>query len=106
MRVRFMRIILFFDLPMESSLHIKNYTRFRKFLIKEGFIMMQKSVYSKLVLNASSAKLEIKKIKSYVPDDGFIQILTVTEKQFASIENLSGKMTTNQIDTTERVLFL
>ena len=53
MRYRFMRILVFFDLPTETSKDRKIYSRFRKFLIKEGFIMMQESVYSKLALNNS-----------------------------------------------------
>ena len=46
-----MRILVFFDLPTETSKDRKIYSKFRKFLIKEGFIMMQESVYSKLALN-------------------------------------------------------
>ena len=53
MRYRFMRMLVFFDLPTETSKDRKIYSRFRKFLIKEGFIMMQESVYSKLTLNNS-----------------------------------------------------
>ena len=51
MNNKFMRIMVFFDLPMETSRDRKEYTIFHKFLIKSGFIMMQKSVYSKLVIN-------------------------------------------------------
>ena len=46
-----MRVMVFFDLPVESTPQRKEYSKFRKFLLKEGFIMMQKSVYSKVTLN-------------------------------------------------------
>ena len=49
MSYRFMRIIVFFDLPTETALDRKNYTKFRKFLIKDGFIMLQYSVYTSRV---------------------------------------------------------
>ena len=48
-----MRVIVFFDLPVETSLDRRNYSKFRKLLINEGFIMMQESVYTKLTLNNS-----------------------------------------------------
>ena len=67
MRYRFMRILVFFDLPTETAKDRKNYSQFRKFLIKEGFIMMQESVYAKLVLNNSitnSIKDKISKNKT------------------------------------------
>ena len=53
MSYRYMRVIVFFDLPVETSLDRRNYSKFRKLLINEGFIMMQESVYTKLTLNNS-----------------------------------------------------
>ena len=48
-----MRLILFFDLPSVDSKDLVEYRNFRRFLIKNGFIMMQESVYSKLVTTGS-----------------------------------------------------
>ena len=48
-----MRIIVFFDLPTDTAKDRKVYSKFRKMLINEGFIMMQESVYSKIALNNS-----------------------------------------------------
>ena len=81
-----MRILVFFDLPTETAKDRKNYSQFRKFLIKEGFIMMQESVYAKLVLN-NSIKNSIKdKIIKNKPQKGIVQMLIITEKQFNSME--------------------
>lgn len=49
MSYRFMRIIVMFDLPVVTSAERQEYTKFRKFLLKSGFIMMQESVYTKIV---------------------------------------------------------
>ena len=57
-----MRILVMFDLPMETSEERRNYRKFRKNLIKNGFIMMQESVYVKLVMNQGSADLVVKNI--------------------------------------------
>ena len=51
MSYRYMRMILFFDLPTETSQERREYTRFRKYLLKSGFMMMQESVYCKIALN-------------------------------------------------------
>ena len=46
-----MRTIVFFDLPNIYHKDKRNYQLFHKFLINEGYIMLQESVYSKLALN-------------------------------------------------------
>lgn len=86
MRYRFMRILVFFDLPTEMAKDRKNYSQFRKFLIKEGFIMMQESVYAKLVLNNSITNSIKDKISKNKPQKGIVQMLIITEKQFNSME--------------------
>ena len=86
MRYRFMRILVFFDLPTETAKGRKNYSQFRKFLIKEGFIMMQESVYAKLVLNNSITNSIKDKISKNKPQKGIVQMLIITEKQFNSME--------------------
>lgn len=86
MRYRFMRVLVFFDLPTETAKDRKNYSQFRKFLIKEGFIMMQESVYVKLVLNKSVINTIKEKISKNKPQKGIVQMLIITEKQFNSME--------------------
>lgn len=81
-----MRILVFFDLPTETSKDRKIYSRFRKFLIKEGVIMMQESVYSKLALNNSITNAIRDKIEKNKPPKGIVQMLVITEKQFSSME--------------------
>lgn len=81
-----MRILIFFDLPTETARDRKIYSKFRKFLIKEGFIMMQESVYVKLTLNNSITNAIKEKIQKNKPSRGIVQMLVITEKQFNSME--------------------
>ncbi len=81
-----MRILIFFDLPTETAKDRKTYSKFRKFLIKEGFVMIQESVYVKLVLNNSITNSIREKIERNKPAKGLIQSLIITEKQFNSME--------------------
>ena len=106
MSYRFMRILVMFDLPTETANQRREYRKFRKKLITSGFIMMQESVYVKLSLNQSSTDLIIKNIKSNCPEDGLVQVLTVTEKQFTKMEFLVGEAKNDYIDTDERFIEL
>ena len=63
---RVMRAIVFFDLPNIYAKDKRNYLRFRKFLLNEGFLMMQESVYTKIILNSIQADLLTEKIKKNI----------------------------------------
>jgi len=106
MSYRYMRIIIFFDLPTVTYWDKREYTRFRKFLIKSGFIMMQESVYSKLANNSSVASSVKENIKKNKPKAGLVQMLTVTEKQYAKMDLVIGQISSNIIDTDERIIFI
>ena len=103
---RFMRMIVFFDLPTLTNEDKRNYRKFRKVLIKNGFIILQESVYCKMITSPSvenSVKLLIHKNK---PPQGLVQILTVTEKQFVKMDYVVGEYTSDVIDTEERLVIL
>ncbi len=104
LRMRAMRILVMFDLPTLTSQDIRNYTQFRKLLIKDGYIMMQESVYCKLVLTSTSAKLATEKLRRNRPPHGLIQVLLVTEKQYATMDYILGSKQETQADDTERLL--
>ncbi len=101
-----MRMILFFDLPRLTSKEISSAARFVKDLKKEGFVMLQESVYSKLLLNMSTFDVVRKKIDKIKPKKGNIMLLTVTEKQFNSIEMILGEISHKEYDYTDRLVVL
>ena len=101
-----MRILVFFDLPVTTSENRREYTKFRKHLIKNGFIMMQESVYSKLALNSTAANAIVSNIRKNSPPAGLVQILTITEKQFARIEYVIGESSSEILDSDERLVVL
>jgi len=83
-----MRLIVMFDLPTETSKDRKNYRKFRRFLIKNGYVMMQYSIYSKIILNRTVLNHQKTKLKQNAPDKGFVELLIVTENQYANKEVL------------------
>jgi|LSQX01.2.fsa_nt_gb CRISPR-associated protein Cas2 len=103
----FMRVILFFDLPMITKKDIRSYNQFRKYLIKNGYIMMQLSVYSKIFNNRESAGNHINILKRNVPLKGHIRIMLITEKQYSNIEVIvGGKSIQEKVVTTEAYINL
>lgn len=106
MSYRFMRAIVFFDLPTETSEDRRNYTRFRKVLIKNGFVMLQESVYTRMLITPSVGDSVIKIIRSNKPPSGIVQVLIVTEKQFSKMECISGEYHSDIVDNDERLIVL
>lgn len=86
---RFMRLLLFFDLPVETNSEKREYRKFVKYLCSSGYIRLQYSVYCKLCINSDSANTEIKRIKNNTPCNGDIRILPVTEGQFQKIIDIN-----------------
>lgn len=101
-----MRTIIFFDLPNVYSIDKRNYNRFRKYLIKEGFIMLQESVYSKISLNNQQSDALIQRIKKNTPRKGVIQLLTITEKQYSNIQYILGNNENKIINNEDRLIVL
>ena len=106
MRDRIVRTIVFFDLPNIYGKDKRNYLRFRKYLLGEGFIMMQESVYSKLVLNNNQSELLLSRLRKNAPKKGLIQVLTITEQQYSKIEYIIGESNSKIINNEDRLIVL
>ena len=106
MNYRYMRILLFFDLPVNTPADRHEYNVFHRYLLKNGFLMLQESVYCKLAFNSSVVQSIVANLYKNKPSEGLIQILTITEKQYSRMEFILGDKTTDVIDTDERLLFL
>ena len=102
---RFMRLLLFFDLPTLTKSDRKIANRFRNYLLKDGYHMLQLSVYARLCKGEDVVEKHIKRLKSVIPAKGNVRILTVTEKQYTRMEILVGTAKkTEKIDDKQLVL--
>lgn len=106
MSYRFMRIVVFFDLPTQTAEDRSNYRKFRKALLMNGFYMMQESVYCRMAHNQSVESNVIAAIKRNKPPEGLVQVLSVTEKQFSKMEYITGTHKSDVLDSDERLVFL
>jgi CRISPR-associated protein Cas2 len=93
---KFMRIILMFDLPTETSVDKKQYALFRKNIIKLGYTMIQYSIYMKTINVQTKTQREIKKIQDITPKQGNIRLLIITELQYNNMKLIKGEMTLNE----------
>lgn len=77
-----------FDLPTGTPDERRAQARFRKFLIEEGFTMEQFSIYSKIAIGQASAESERMRVRCNCPLYGSVEMMTLTEKQYAAREIL------------------
>lgn len=101
-----MRIVVFFDLPVITASQRKTYRTFRKYLVKNGFLMMQESVYCKLAQNSSVGETIIENIRKNIPSEGLVQVLKVTEKQYGKMEYIVGESSNEVLNTDQRLVIL
>lgn len=86
-----MWLFVFFDLPTDTKTDRKNASKFRKNLLRDGFTMMQYSVYSRHCASYESADVHEKRIKNLLPPFGKVSILRITDKQYGMMANFWGK---------------
>ena len=100
-----MWIIVMFDLPTDTQQARKEYTLFRKQLLKDGFSMMQYSVYMRHSASEENSEVHIKRVKESLPPDGEVRIIKITDKQFAKIQVFYGKQSRPVEDAPKQLGF-
>lgn len=91
-----MRLIVMFDLPVETKVQQKAYRKFHKLLIVNGFMMLQYSIYIRFCNNDTSANKFVRRISNERPIEGNIRILKITENQFENMVVLLGNTSTRE----------
>ena len=88
---RIMWVLVFFDLPTETKRDRKAATDFRKKIMQDGFTMFQFSIYIRHCASMENAEVHVRRVKSYLPEYGKVEILTITDKQFGAIKLFYGQ---------------
>lgn len=86
-----MWLVVMFDLPTETKQQRRRYALFRKFLLDDGFMMMQFSIYGRHCASDENADVHEKRVVLRLPEKGNVRILRVTEKQYARMKTFYGK---------------
>ncbi|MBS0210679.1 MAG: CRISPR-associated endonuclease Cas2 [Planctomycetes bacterium] len=87
-----MWVVTMFDLPVDTKQARREYARFRKFLLEDGFRRMQFSVYCRPCPSEENAVVHQRRVKGRLPPDGEVRMLTITDKQFERMQIFWGKM--------------
>lgn len=87
---RCMWVMVFFDLPTERKIDRKRASRFRRQLLQDGFGMFQYSIYIRFCASRENAQVHIKRVKSFLPKNGKVAVMQITDKQFGMIELYHG----------------
>ena len=88
---RYMRLLVFFDLPVKRKEERKEATRFRKFLIDDGYVMLQFSVYMRICRGQDMVDTHLRRLEGHLPSKGSVRALQVTDQQYARMKFLVGK---------------
>ncbi|OYD26791.1 CRISPR-associated protein Cas2 [Mycoplasma testudineum] len=103
----YMRIMLFYDVAMSTPEAVKEYTQFHKSIIRRGYIMIQNSVYAKIITAGSKYKSELIYLEDKIPVNGNIRTILITDTQYYNMVMLRGNRLINEdINDTERYLKL
>ena len=86
-----MRLMVFFDLPTLTKADKKAYVLFRRFLIQDGYDMLQWSVYGRIINGFDDMGTHIKRLTVNLPPKGSVRCLSISEKQYAQMKLLVGQ---------------
>jgi len=86
-----MWLFAMFDLPVTTPDARKRYAQFRKVLVKDGFSMLQYSVYARYCVSDEKAEVYRARIRAAIPPEGYVRVLAVTDRQFGKMESYVGK---------------
>ncbi len=100
-----MWLFVFFDLPTNTKKERRDAAQFRKALEKDGFSMMQYSVYIRHCPSKENMNVHIARVKASMPPSGMTSILSVTDKQFGEIQNFWGKVEQARLTTPQQLEF-
>lgn len=104
--IKFMRMLVFFDLPVKEKTAQKAATKFRTFLLKDGYQMLQYSVYCRVCNGYDAVKTHEQRLKKHLPPNGSVRLLTITEKQYESMQILLGDFVQSDIPVSYEQLTL
>lgn len=93
---RFMRLLIFFDLPTTTRDEKRAYVLFRRFLLQDGYDMLQWSVYSRIVNGEDAIKKHQQRLIANLPKKGAIRCMKVSEKQYAGMQILIGRVSNQE----------
>lgn len=101
---RFMWLFVFFDLPVQSAPERRTATRFRNFLLKDGYMMIQFSVYARICNGQDRLDKHLRRLQGVIPEKGSVRAMQVTDKQYERMKILVGNRRKNEETKAEQLV--
>ncbi len=101
-----MRLLVLFDLPVKLPRQKKAYTTFRRFLLKDGYDMLQWSVYARLINGHDALQKHLSRLADNLPPEGSVRALQISERQFVTMRILLGTPTFQESAVSRAQLLL
>jgi CRISPR-associated protein Cas2 len=101
-----MWMFVFFDLPVGTKTERRHAARFRNFLKDDGFMMLQLSVYARVIRGEEAVDKHLARVTKNIPQKGSVRTLTVTERQYARMKLLIGEPTKNEKVAPQQLVLL
>jgi len=102
-----MWLMVMFDMPTDTKKARKKYRYLRNKLLKEGYMMMQFSIYIRAFHSYESALYGKKRVKDFIASNivkGSIRMLMFTDKQFGSMDIIIGVKEENEKNAPKQLL--
>jgi len=101
---RYMWLFVFFDLPVKTKEERKRANQFRRFLLQDGYMMIQLSVYARICNGRDRLEKHIRKLKENIPEKGSVRYFELTDKQYERMKIVIGKKVNNEKKQAELLL--
>lgn len=99
-----MWLFVFFDLPVKTKTERRTATRFRNFLLKDGYMMLQFSVYARICNGQDRVDKHLLRLKSQIPEKGSVRAMQITDKQYERMKILVGEKKNNEKTKAEQLV--
>jgi len=99
-----MWLFVFFDLPVKTKPERRTATRFRNFLLKDGYMMIQFSVYARICNGQDRTDKHLQRLKSVIPEKGSVRVMQITDKQYERMKILVGTKKNNEKTKAEQLV--
>jgi CRISPR-associated protein Cas2 len=85
-----MWLLVMFDLPVSGKADKREATRFRQWLLDQGYERSQLSIYMRFCVGREQMDRRVREIGNARPRKGTVHILAVTDKQFEQMVVFRG----------------
>lgn len=98
-------VLVFFDLPVGTPEERRDAANFRKDLIKDGYMMVQFSVYARPCGSADRVDTQVRRLQPKIPAKGEVRGLIISDAQWGRMIVVRSQQKTESEKMPEQMMF-